>query len=273
MVSSSRSSGGGERDGPSERGMVSKTLDPENPHLRRLAAAMVGPDALAAAQRYLADLSGVVALPDDVTFTMSGPRLAVRHRWVEGQSLRACLQRTPVLGIEAIQVVLGWCEEVNTTSRDARMDLNLENFVCTPDGPVLIDLLPPLIPSRAYAPESIGETILVSLCFDDLLAAAAMCGYALNALLRKGLGTEATRLADIIESRGIAIAAPETQTPDRLLMARSEVLCRVAKGGLSYERAGPFIAASAVTPILAATPLDASALVNSAWALYHQLER
>ncbi len=153
------------------------------------------------------------------------------------------------------------------------MDLNLENFVCTPDGPVLVDLLPPLIPSRAYVPESVGETILVRLCFDDLLAVAAMCGYALNALLRKGLGTEATRLADIIESRGIAIQPPETQTPDRLLMARSEVLRRVAKGDLSYERASSFIAAAAVSPILSAAPLQASALVDSAWALYNQLER
>jgi hypothetical protein len=167
--------------------MVTKQLtDPDLPQLAAFASAM-GQGGAPALERYLATLREAgVRLPAALTVTGSGGGVVVRHRWVRCPTLPEILATDPGRAVAAAARVQQWCAALD--GHDARVDTNLGNICCCGDQPVLIDVLPPLIPS--LRPDITGGTVFDvlfdALCFDTAVTRVAFAGYLARALLRAG---------------------------------------------------------------------------------------
>ncbi|MCR6488353.1 hypothetical protein M8542_36535 [Amycolatopsis sp. OK19-0408] len=190
-------------------------------------------DGLPAITGYLATLRAAgVRLPDrlelvDGANTAEGrpARLGVRHRWIDGRLLPEIITTDPARAVTAIRTVLGWLTALENT--DARIDTNLANFCLPDDGaPVLIDLLPPLIPSARPAARTPFETLFDALCFDTTLTRAAMLGYAARALLQAGHTAAAANVLRLAPATA-GTAFPAAWFGARLTLARAATEDRV----------------------------------------------
>lgn len=137
-----------------------------------------------------------VRLPDDLHVVAAEP-LTVQHRWVAGPNLLDTATTNPTAFTQAVEDIVGWVENLDHT--DARIDTNLANFCLTDDGPVLVDVLPPLLPSLRPEATTLFDELFQALCFDTTVILNALVGYALRALLRTANPSAAQRLLPIVD--------------------------------------------------------------------------
>jgi hypothetical protein len=173
---------------------VVKLLDVQHPATVRLVDAAVTAGR-AGTEKYLNTLRAAgVELPGDLTVICEEP-LAVRHRWVFGPDLLDVAESAPGQFIDAVTEIGQWVR--NLAATDARIDTNLANFCLTQGRPVLVDVLPPLIPSLRLQPTNLFEVLFCALCFDTDTILAALVGYAACALLRASDPAQATRFVSV----------------------------------------------------------------------------
>jgi hypothetical protein len=126
-----------------------------------------------------------VRLPDDLE-VVDGTPVAVRHRWVDAPSLLDTGGLAPGAFLDAVARIGDWVRRLDDA--DARLDANLANFCVAPSGPVLVDVLPPLVPSLRPTPENQFDELFDALCFDSPVILDAFVGYALRKVLRRPWG-------------------------------------------------------------------------------------
>ncbi|MGH3872275.1 MAG: hypothetical protein ACRDSR_12315 [Pseudonocardiaceae bacterium] len=222
---------------------VIKVLDAQHPAGARFvtAAQSVGKTGM---DTYLSALRAAgVTLPPDLAVVSVEP-LVVRHRWVTGPVLLDCASVDPRRFVGAVAEIAQWVNVVAAT--DARLDTNLANF-CLADGQlVLVDVLPPLIPSISPVPANLFEVLFTALCFDTLVIHDALIGYAARALLRSTVGV--TRHRDDLASlvRPAAAEPIGASFPASWFRARAALALRALAGQLAPDVAHEFFALTSV---------------------------
>ena len=193
-----------ERDGD----QVVKRLVTEHPAGTGFPQAMAaaGPAGLAA---YLRTLAGAgVRLVPGLRVLDQGPELAVAHRWVPGPVLLDAAEDTTRF-VDADVQIAGWVRALEET--DARLDTNLANFCLTPDGQVvLVDVLPPLVPSARPVPDGLFGQLFDALCFQTPVTLDALVGYAARALLCTDTPVPVDQIARLAQLR---TGQSETEAP------------------------------------------------------------
>lgn len=225
---------------------VVKLLDVQHPASARLVAAALaaGPSGT---ERYIDTLRVAgVELPPDLVVLRALP-LAVRHRWVFGPSLLDAATSAPELFVGAVGEIGQWVRDLEPT--DARIDTNLANF-CLVDGrPVLVDVLPPLIPSLRPQPTNQFEQLFSALCFDTVVILAALVGYAARALL----GAADSNCAARFVKAGHELSPP----PDRYLGGSAIDIWFHARAALALRALADDLPADAVYGFFALTSVRA----------------
>ncbi len=185
-----------------------------------------------------------VTLPRELAVVCVEP-LAVRHRWVRGPVLLDCASVDPPRFVSAVAEISGWVNALAAT--DARLDTNLVNFCLAEGHVVLVDVLPPLIPSISPEPSDLFEVLFTALCFDTLVIHDALIGYAARALLRSAMRV-ATRQCDDL-GRLVRPAGAESVVasfPASWFRARVTLALRALAGGLAADVAHEFFALTSV---------------------------
>lgn len=77
------------------------------------------------------------------------------------------------------------------------MDTNLANFCLADDRVVLVDVLPPLIPSVRPTVSNLFDVLFTALCFDTTVILDALIGYAARALLHAHASVAAGQREDL----------------------------------------------------------------------------
>lgn len=197
---------------------VIKMLDGQHPAGARFAAAAqnVGMTGMSA---YLSTLRAAgVTLPPNLAVVSIRP-LAVRHRWVTGPVLLDYASVDPLRFINAVIEIARWVRALDPT--DARVDTNLANFCLADDRVVLVDVLPPLIPSVRPEPSNLFEVLFNALCFDTRVILDALIGYAARALLHSGVSVAAGQRDDLARQLPQEVAEPvEASFPASWFRAR-----------------------------------------------------
>lgn len=222
---------------------VVKFIEVGDPTTARLvdAALTAGP---AGVERYLGALRDVeVAVAPDLV-VLAQDRIAVRHRWVAGPTLLD-VASTPEVFIDAVGDIGKWVRDLEPV--DARIDTNLANFCLVEGHPVLVDVLPPLIPSRRPRPSDQFEELFCALCFDTDVILAALVGYAARALLRAGVSEGATRFLKL----GPELSPPGANSRggsvlDGWFHARAALALRALAGDVPVDVAHTFFALTSV---------------------------
>lgn len=223
---------------------VIKVLDVQHPAGARFVAAAHGARRTDM-ETYLSTLRAAgVTLPADLSVVSAEP-LAVRHRWVTGPVLLDCANVDPPRFVDAVAEIARWVQALAAT--DARLDTNLANF-CLADGRVvLVDVLPPLIPSARPEPTNLFEVLFAAMCFDTAVIHNALIGYAARALLRSPADV-ATRQRYVL-ARHIRPAAAEPTSssfPASWFRARVEIALRALVGEVQPDVAHEFFAMTSV---------------------------
>lgn len=162
------------------RGVVTKHLASRHPDGYRFAAAMTATGEHGM-RNYLRTLREVgVRLPGRLRQIPITPP-TIEHRWVNGPVLTDLAVTDPEIFAAAVAQIAQWVCDLDTT--DARIDTNLANYCVDRGTPVLVDVLPPLIPSLRPVPETLFDVLFHALCFDTRTTIDALLGYALRALL------------------------------------------------------------------------------------------
>lgn len=222
---------------------VVKRIEVRDPATANLveAALAAGP---AGTERYLGALraAGVAVAPDLVVLAQRP--LAVRHRWVAGPTLPD-VASTPEVFVGAVREIGQWVRDLEPA--DARIDTNLANFCLVEGHPVLVDVLPPLIPSRRPRPGNQFEELFSALCFDTEVILAALVGYAARALLRAGVPEGAARFLTV----GHELSPPAASYPggsvlDVWFHARAALALRALAGDVPIDVAHTFFALTSV---------------------------
>lgn len=220
---------------------VIKQINPRHPAGRGFTAAMTRGgeaglrcylDALRAAQ---------VRLPRDLAITAPSP-LTIRHRWVVGPTVLDAARGDPKVVVTAVRQIATWTQELDGV--DARMDTNLANFCLAGDQPVLIDVLPPLMPSLRPEPENLFDELFGGLCFDTPVILDALIGYALRALLRAHQPAARELLPIAAELAGSSING--ARFPASWFAARRVLALRAAAGQEDPEVVHDFFALTSV---------------------------
>jgi hypothetical protein len=179
-------------------------------------------------RRYLDTLRDAgVTLPAGLTLKAGDP-LTVRHRWVQGPTLPEASRTDPLAFASAVGVVGQWVR--NLAGADARIDANLANFCLDNGSPVLVDVLPPLIPSLRPGPASLFDELFLALCFDTPVILDALAGYALRALLHQPDMPESAVLV-LPAARSLASGGRPGEFPAAWFSARATLAIRAAEGG------------------------------------------
>lgn len=223
---------------------VIKVLDARHPAGTRFvtAALTVGGTGMDA---YLSTLRAAgVILPPDLTVVSVEP-LAVRHRWVTGPVLLDCASVDPPCFVGAVAEIARWVHALGDA--DARLDTNLANF-CLADGQVvLVDVLPPLVPSARPEPSNLFEVLFSALCFDTTVIHDALIGYAARALLRSGASVAARQRDDLAHQIQPAGARPVgSPFPASWFRARAALALRALGGQVAPDAAHEFFALTSV---------------------------
>ncbi|HUY50817.1 MAG TPA: hypothetical protein VMV92_34770 [Streptosporangiaceae bacterium] len=222
---------------------VIKVLDVQHPAGARLAAAAVSAGKTGM-DTYLSTLRAAgVTLPPDLAVVSAEP-LAVRHRWVAGPVLPDCAGADRLRFVGAVAEIAQWVHALAAT--DARLDTNLANFCLAGGQVVLVDVLPPLIPSAAPEPSNLFEALFTALCFDTPVIRNALIGYAARALLRSPAGTAHQR-DDLARQVPPALAGPSgTSFPASWFRARAVLALRALAGEVSPGVAHEFFTLTSV---------------------------
>lgn len=195
---------------------------------------------------YLSTLRAVgVTLPPDLSVVSTEP-LAVRHRWVTGPILLDYASVEPPRFVSAIIEIARWVHALGDT--DARLDTNLANF-CLADGRVvLVDVLPPLIPSVRPEPSNLFEVLFAALCFDTAVIHNALISYAARALLRSPAGVAARLREDLARQVPPEPAGPAdgASFPASWFRARVVLALRALAGEVAPEVAHEFFDVTSV---------------------------
>lgn len=222
---------------------VIKVLDAQHPAGARFvtAAQSVGETGM---DTYLSALRAAgVTLPPDLAVVSVEP-LAVRHRWVTGPVLLDCASGDLRRFVGAVAEIAQWVNVLAGT--DARLDTNLANF-CLADGQlVLVDVLPPLIPSVGPEPANLFEVLFTALCFDTPVIHDALIGYAARALLRSTVGVARHRDALASLVRPAAAEPIGASFPASWFRARAALALRALAGQLAPDVAHEFFALTSV---------------------------
>lgn len=190
---------------------------------------------------YLSALRGVgVSLPPDLSVESVRP-LTVRHRWVTGPLLLDHADADPSGFVNAVVEVARWVRALD--SADARVDTNLANFCLTDGRVVLVDVLPPLVPSNRPVPSNLFEVLFASLCFDTAVILDALIGYAARALLHST--SSVTRGQRIGLAQQIAEPA-EMSFPAAWFRARAVLALSALAGETDREDVHDFFALTSV---------------------------
>ncbi|MCI2422142.1 hypothetical protein MOQ72_32400 [Saccharopolyspora sp. K220] len=221
---------------------VTKRLNGRHPAGNRFVTAMTTTGA-AGMQCYLHVLrSAHVRLPSCLRLVAAEP-LTVRHRWVAGPTLLDAPNETdPATFAAAIAQIGRWVRDLDGT--DARIDTNLANFCLEDDQLVLVDVLPPLIPSLRPAPESLFDELFGALCFDTPVILDALVGYALRTLLRTADPSAAQELLPFSYEFPTNIA--DEGFPAAWFRARRGLAVRAAMGEAAVEEVQDFFALTSV---------------------------
>ena len=191
---------------------------------------------------YLGDLQRAeVALPGELTVLDAEP-LTIWHRWVPGPTLLTVASSHAARFTSSIVQIGQWVERLKDA--DARIDANLANFCLTSGGPVLIDVLPPLIPSMRPEPRNLFEELFAALCFDTPTTLDALAGYALRVSLRTAGLAAAADLAQ--RTRDMARNEKDSTFPARWFGARRALATRAARGETDTDIVHEFFALTSV---------------------------
>jgi hypothetical protein len=222
---------------------VIKVLDVQHPAGTRFVAAAVN-TGTTGMDTYLSALRAAgVVLPPDLAVVSTAP-LAVRHRWVTGPVLLDCASVDPPRFVSAVAEIAGWVRALAAT--DARLDTNLANFCLAEGRVVLVDVLPPLIPSVRLAPSNLFEVLFAALCFDTAVIHDALIGYAARALLRSPAGVAARQLDDLASQVPQATEPCGASFPASWFRARVVLALRALAGEVSPLVAHEFFALTSV---------------------------
>lgn len=184
---------------------VIKVLDGQHPAgVRFVAAAQnVG---MTGMNTYLSTLRAAgVILPPNLSVESVRP-LTVRHHWVTGPVLLDHARVDASRFVDAVIEIARWVRALDAT--DARVDTNLANFCLADDRVVLVDVLPPLIPSVRPEPSNLFEVLFNALCFDTRVILDALIGYAARALLHTGASVGASQRDDLARQLLREVAEP-----------------------------------------------------------------
>jgi hypothetical protein len=222
---------------------VIKVLDVQHPAGTRFVAAALDAGKTGM-ETYLSTLEAAgVALPPDLEVVSTTP-LAVRHRWVTGPVLLDCASMKPPRFVGAVAEIGGWVHALAAT--DARLDTNLANFCLADGGAVLVDVLPPLIPSLRPQPSNLFEVLFTALCFDTAVIHDALIGYAARALLRSPAGVAVHRRDDLASHMSPAAEPATASFPASWFRARVALALRALAGVVSSTVAHEFFALTSV---------------------------
>jgi hypothetical protein len=178
-------------------------------------------------RRYLAALRAAgVRLPCELAIVTAVP-LTIRHRWVDGPTLLEVTSISPAAFAGAVRTVGRWIQ--NLAGADARIDANLANFCMRSGEPVLVDVLPPLIPSLRPEPGDLFDRLFRALCFDTAITLDALAGYSLRATLGvPGSAAHTARLLPV--ARELVTAGAPGPFPAGWFRARAVLAIRAAEG-------------------------------------------
>jgi hypothetical protein len=208
---------------------------------------------VAAAQRvgmtgmhtYLSTLRAAgVALPPSLSVVSARP-LAVRHRWLRGPGLLDCASADPRRFVDAVVEIALWVRALDGT--DARLDTNLANFCLDDDRVVLVDVLPPLVPSTRPEPSNLFEVLFDALCFDTSVTLDALIGYAARALLHASMSVAARQREDLACQLPPEAAKPfQERFPALWFRARVVLILRALAGQVAPGAVPEFFALTSV---------------------------
>lgn len=220
---------------------VIKQLNGHHPAGHRFATAMARAGATGM-RSYLHSLrSAQVRLPSELSLVSAGP-LTVRHRWVPGPTLLDAIGETaPVVIATAVARIAGWVRALDGT--DARIDTNLANFCLVHDRPILVDVLPPLIPSLRPVPTNLFDELFAALCFDTPVILDALIGYALRTLLR---ATGPAAAAELLPAAREIPTSPSSGFPAEWFRARRGLAERAALHDAALEEVQDFFELTSV---------------------------
>ena len=223
---------------------VIKLMEVQHPANASLIAAMVtgGESAMDA---YLATLRAAgVTLPADLAVISASP-LAVRHRWVTGLALLDQAGDDQERFVSAITEITHWLRMLDPA--DARIDTNLANFVLADGRVVLVDVLPPLIPSLNAEPSNLFEQMFSALCFDTTVILQATIGYAARAMLGSAKRVAASQV-DVLtrQLRYGTCPGQERAFPASWFSARAELALHALAGDAQPEIVKSFFALTSV---------------------------
>lgn len=196
---------------------VIKVLDGRHPAGAGFVAAAqsVG---IAGMTTYLSTLRAAgVALPAHLSVVSAQP-VTVRHRWVTGFVLLDHASVDPPRFVDAVVEIAGWVRALDAT--DARVDTNLANFCLADNRVVLVDVLPPLIPSVRPEPSNLFDVLFTALCFDTTVILDALIGYAVRALLHARASVGAGQREDLARQVPQEVAEPVEAFPASWFRAR-----------------------------------------------------
>jgi hypothetical protein len=193
---------------------------------------------------YLATLRAAgVTLPPDLA-VVSGQPLTVRHRWVHGPVLLDSGGVDPPRFVDAVTEIARWVQALAGT--DARVDTNLANFCLVEGEVVLLDVLPPLIPSLRPEPANLFEVLFNALCFDTPVIHDALIGYAARALLLSPAGAAARHHERLVHLRAARADPADVCFPASWFRAKVTLALRALDGQVTPKVAHEFFALTSV---------------------------
>jgi hypothetical protein len=127
------------------------------------------------------------------------------------------------------------------------LDTNLANFCLAGDRVVLVDVLPPLIPSVRPEPSDLFDELFNALCFDTRVILDALIGYAARALLHSGASVAAGRREDLARQVPQEVAGPvKASFPASWFRARVVLALRALAGQVEPASIHDFFALTSV---------------------------
>lgn len=222
---------------------VIKVLDGQHPAGARFVAAAqnVGVNGM---NTYLSTLRAAgVTLPPHLSVESARP-LTVRHRWVTGPVLLDHARVDPPRFVDAVIEVAQWVRALAAT--DARVDTNLANFCLADDSVVLVDVLPPLIPSMRPEPSNLFDVLFTALCFDTTVILDALISYAARALLHSDVSVAACQRDDLARQVPHEVAKPVEAFPASWFRARIVLALRALAREAEPASAHDFFALTSV---------------------------
>ncbi|MEY7974497.1 hypothetical protein AB8O38_21125 [Saccharomonospora xinjiangensis] len=170
--------------------------------------------------------------------------MTIRHRWVPGPNLLDAANHTePASFAAAVAEIAHWIRALDGS--DARLDANLANFCLTDDRPVLVDVLPPLIPSLRPKPVNLFDELFAVLCFDTPVLLDAFLGYALRACLHTPNRTPARGLLPVVRDFAADDDA-DAGFPATWFRVRLQLAASAACGEVAVESVHDFFSLTSV---------------------------